>query len=341
MSNRRNDIQIGLFSVIALLLLAMTILVFGGFKSVLASTYTVRAYFGNASGIGEGTPVRLLGIEIGSVRSISLDVETGGVVMELDIDDDADIRLDAPLSIKQEGFIANTYMDFGMGTSEEFLPKDGSAKVSGDVDTFAAYIEQATTVITNMGGSIKERVLEVSKRLSTFIDDLNDITGDKEFRTNLKRLAANSAELTEALREKLPTLVENIDNAVVKMQASVEESGKVLETYNQLGKDLSALSEDTRAQLERQGGNLDRLTDSFVETAQSVSTLAGDLSDVAGMVKSGEGTVGKLFKDDELYRSLVDAIDELEEAARVFKELAETIKKHPDWLLKGPDKKHR
>jgi hypothetical protein len=37
----------------------------------------------------------------------------------------------------------------------------------------------------------------------------------------------------------------------------------------------------------------------------------------------------------------VGSIDEVEDASRMIGELAETLKKHPDWLLKGPPEDRR
>ncbi len=336
MSDRRADIQVGLFSIIAVLLLAMLILIFGGFKNVLIDTYRITARFDNAAGTTEGTPVRLLGIEVGSVKSVTLDTEAGGVRMVLIINKSADIRKDAPLAIKQEGFIANLYLDFGLGTSNELLPKDGTAVIVGSIDTFAAYIERATTVMSDMGSSIKDKVADISDQLLKLLDDLDELAGDEKFRTDLKELASNTSEITATLRENLPSLLEKAQSFAGKAEKSIDEASEVLETYRELGRELTETARVGREQIAHQGENLDRLTGALTQSAVDVSALARSLRDIAETVNSGEGTTGKLLKDPELYRSLVAAIDELELAAREIKQLAETIKKHPDWLLKGP-----
>lgn len=336
MSDRRNDIQVGLFSIIAVLLLAMMILIFGGFKNVLVDTYRVTAHFDNAAGTTEGTPVRLLGIEVGNVRSVTLDPETGGVVMVLTINKGVSIREDAPLAIRQEGFIANIYLDFGMGTSEKILPKDGTARVEGKIETFAAYVEGATTVVADMGGSMKEKFNEISDHLLDLLDNVNDLAGDEKFRGDLKQLASNTTEVTSTLKDKLPGLLDEMQTVAARAKKSLDEASGLMDTYRQLGEKLTETTEAGREEIERQGDNLDRLTKALTESAVDVSALAKGLTEITTAIRSGEGTLGKLLSDPELYRALVGAIDELENAAGEIKELAETIKKHPDWLLKGP-----
>lgn len=341
MSDRRADIQVGLFSIIGLLLLAMLILVFGGFKNVLVETYDVTAIFENAAGTTEGTPVRLVGIEVGSVKSIWLDGETGGVRMRLTIDRNVDIRQGAPIAIKQEGFIANMYLEFGLGDSPDILAKDGTAEVSGTIDTFAAYIERATVVIADMGRTIKDRMGNLSDALLTLTENFNNIVGDEEFQDDVKVLTANARTLSATLREKLPPMMDNISALAAKAQTSIDKTAGLLDTWQGLGEDLRELSGSAGVQLDRQGANLDKLTASLTESADSVATLATSLNDVVEMVKAGEGTMGKLFSDTELYRSLVDSIDEIEDTARMIGELAEILKRHPDWVLTGPPKDRR
>ncbi|MCD6405166.1 MAG: MCE family protein [Planctomycetes bacterium] len=341
MSDRRCDIQVGLFSIIAVVLLAMMILIFGGFKDVLAETYRVTAHFPNAAGATEGTPVRLLGIDVGKVTSIVFDPETGEVRMLLTIDKKVDIRMDAPLAIKQEGFIANIYLEFSGGMSRETLAKDGTASIEGRVDTFASYIERATTVLSDMGGAIDKKVSDVTDRLATLIDNLNSITGDEEFRDNLKELAANTSRIAERLQENLPDLIDNLNAAAVTAQEDLEKGSQLLDTYRDLGEELRETAGAAREQLDRQGANLDKLTASLTESAEDISKLAESLTEITEIVKSGQGSAGKLFTETDLYNSLVASIDMLADAAEEFRDLAETIKKHPDWIVKGPPKKRR
>lgn len=334
MSDHRSDVQVGLFVLIGVLLTAMMILVFGGFKNVLADTYVVTAHFPNAAGTTEGAPVRLLGIEVGSVAGIGLDPETDGVLMRLHVSKKYDIMSDAPLLIKQEGFIANIYVEFSEGVSGKALPKDGSARVEGTVDTFATYIEKATTALSETGGDVKTRVAEVAERLTTLLDGLNNIVGDEVFRKDVKGMASNIEAITAQLKKDLPGLTENLSAATAEVRTGIANASELMETYNRLG-------DDARAQLAHQGENLDKLTESLVVTAGNIAKLAENLNDIVESVERGEGTVGKLLTEPDAHRSLVAAIDMLMEAAREFRDLAEMVKKHPDWLIKGAPRNRR
>jgi len=338
MAKRTTDVQVGLFAVIGLLLLGMLILIFGGFKNFLAETYAIAAHFPNAAGTTEGTPVRLLGIEVGRVKNITLAHDQGGVLMILAIQKSVDIRADAPISIKQEGFIANIYLEFSLGTSPAVLPKDGTARVEGRVETFAQYVEDAASALRTMGTNMNARVTEVSDRLVKLADNLNDITGDEQFRKDLKVLAANTGAVTSELKQKLPELIANLNSTATKAQASIEKASELFETYRNLGEELQQTDAIVKEQVTRQGANLDKVTGSLVEAADNIAKLSASLNDIAEAVKTGRGSMGQLFTNEDLYRKTVSLVDTLTNASKEFGDLAETLRRHPDWVIKGPPK---
>jgi len=336
MSEHRNEIQVGLFAVIGILLLAMLTLVFGGFKGFFSSAYEVTAGFPNAGGTTQGTPVRLLGIEIGRVRSIVLAPNKAGVLMTLEINNNVDIAADAPLSIRQEGFIANIYLEFGAGSTQAALPKDGSAQKDGKIETFAFYVEKAATTLTDMSGKIDDKVGAVATKLEALADNLNALTGDEKFRNDVKTLAANTSVVTGQLKERLPSLIDNLDATAKSAKASIDKASTLFDSYQALGEGLKETDKAFREQITKQGANLDKLTASLSTAADDTARLATSLDEIARALKGGQGTMGKLITDDDLYRTAVDLIDTLTTAADEFKDLAQTIKKHPDWILKGP-----
>ncbi len=341
MGNRRSDLQVGLFAVIGLLLLAMMTLIFGGFKNVLSRTYMVKASFANAGGTTQGTPVRLLGIDVGRVKKITLSDDKAGVVMTMEINSDVDISADSALYIKQEGFIANIYLEFGAGSATAALPKDGSAMVEGSIETFAFYLERATKTLAGMSADVNAKVSEVGNKLIVLAENLNELTGDAQFRTDIKALTSNASTVAGQLKERLPDLMDNLTTAAGAAQESMEKASALFEEYQSLGVEMKDTTALVKEQVARQGGNLDELTASLGEAADNVAKLASSLNDVAVAVKSGQGTVGKMMTDPELYISAVGLVDKLSVAAEEFRDLAATIKKHPDWVIKGPPKERR
>src|SRR5262249_60885628 len=85
-SARALRFRLGAFVLLALLLLAALVVMFGGAPNFFrrVTVYTVR--FTDAPGVSPGTPVRRSGVRIGEVREVHLDDETGVVRVVIGID---------------------------------------------------------------------------------------------------------------------------------------------------------------------------------------------------------------------------------------------------------------
>src|SRR6516165_2907009 len=86
MTDRSMRWGIGLFVLIALVLLGTLIVMFGSLPNYFkpSNLYTIR--FVDAPGVGAGTPVRRSGVRIGEVRDVTLDDERGIVRVRIAID---------------------------------------------------------------------------------------------------------------------------------------------------------------------------------------------------------------------------------------------------------------
>lgn len=97
-----------------IILLGLAILIFPIAKPFAHRTM-LKSYFANADGLRSGAPVRLAGVEVGSVRTVRARPELrdgfAEVVMALVTDYDLRIPTDATASIFRAGVLGETYVD--------------------------------------------------------------------------------------------------------------------------------------------------------------------------------------------------------------------------------------
>lgn len=86
--------------------------------------YELVAKFRKADGINVGSDVRLSGVKIGSVTSITLDPQTYQAVARLAITGDLRIPEDSGAKIDSEGLLGGAFVSITPGASE-FMLKDG------------------------------------------------------------------------------------------------------------------------------------------------------------------------------------------------------------------------
>src|SRR5690348_16957724 len=73
MSERKRNIIVGLTAIAGLVALGWLIVIFGEVPLWLTPTYPIDIHFADASGVSEGTRVKLNGIDIGFVKSVEME----------------------------------------------------------------------------------------------------------------------------------------------------------------------------------------------------------------------------------------------------------------------------
>lgn len=115
------DAIVGLFVLAGFLAFVYMSLQLGEFSVFsMEKTYSVRATFGNVSGLKRGALVEMAGVNVGKVSNISLG-ENDRAQVELLINNGVKITDDAIASIKTQGIIGDKYIKISQGGSEELL----------------------------------------------------------------------------------------------------------------------------------------------------------------------------------------------------------------------------
>lgn len=122
-SNRSFEIGTGLFILLgfaALAFLATQTTRLAGYRA--GDTYALKARFTNIGQLKERAPVKLAGVTIGSVRSITLDATVLDAVVTIDVDRRyVELPDDSSLSIYTSGLLGDQYVAVKPGGSPEFL----------------------------------------------------------------------------------------------------------------------------------------------------------------------------------------------------------------------------
>src|ERR1700676_2345520 len=118
------ELRVGLFVLVGLSVLAAGIFYVTG-AGTLGPKYRLITYLPDVSGLANGAPVRLDGVEIGNVESIKIAPRTGNVardrtrnieiVMRVAKKYQEDILTDSEASLITEGLLGNEYVEVTRG----------------------------------------------------------------------------------------------------------------------------------------------------------------------------------------------------------------------------------
>lgn len=313
----RRDFLTGLASITALVGFAILLLRFGELDPIFNERYVVTVNIDSAAGLRIGSPVELNGVPIGIVDRLELqDDEVRPVRLEVLVAHETLLPDSIEASVGQSLLGGAATLRFtGDGDATGVLPTDGTAVVD------ALY----TSVLNQITSVLDERMAPVLEALG-------------EFATVAETYNALGVELESLFSEQSTADIEggaspNLRTMVGKFNGAIEEATRALELANEwLGDEQ--LHADARIAVERAGvlidsttetvkrytalaDRLDRdiaqLTQQILPVADQMSVTLEEIQRLTSLAATGEGTIGQLLSNPDLYRSLTDAATRLEQ----------------------------
>ena len=121
MKKYSKETAVGIFVVIGLIVITYMAVNLGNVGFIGENTYSLYGKFNTVTGLREGNPVYMLGLEIGRVQKFTMDQENQQVKVEFKINKDYGVYDDAIASIKTEGLIGDKYVAIDPGGGGDLL----------------------------------------------------------------------------------------------------------------------------------------------------------------------------------------------------------------------------
>lgn len=278
-----NELKVGA----ALILSA--IIFFVGFRffqdlPLFQGSYVLKATFEEASGLGEGNPVEMKGVSIGTVSSMRLDQSDQMVRVEMRIDND--IRVPEGSTVRVTGFsgVTGVRLVINPGPSDNPPLTAGATLSPPPQGTVLERLSDQAPALASKADSVLGSTNTTMRALS---DQVNN--PDSDFRSTLQALrqAMQDVEsITEAEKETVRQLLGNLEAV----------SGDLREFTGTRGDSLSLAVDRLNRSLTR----LDRSLASFERSTATLDTLTTKIN-------NGDGTMGRLINDPSLYNRVDSA----------------------------------
>jgi len=115
MYRRSTTLNVGIFTVVMLLVAAALIVVFGEFR--FASGHTFHANFAEASRLKAGQDVRISGVPVGTVKGLTLQPDNT-VDVEFDVNDKYQLYTSTRAVVRYENLVGDRYLEITSGPGE-------------------------------------------------------------------------------------------------------------------------------------------------------------------------------------------------------------------------------
>ncbi len=283
----------GLFVIIMLVATAITIFVLGTERGYFKKVFTVYTSFSNVLGLQPGAPVRLSGVTVGKVDSVSVPQDMAKtkleVVMQIERKFQRRVRANSIASIKSLSYVTGDYyVEISMGNGNSAMLKEGDFIQSTDPADFSRVFENGINVVDSIYKNMKEiEETRLFERLSNSAKSLNDVI--EEIKTGKGMLHALIYEPEgKSLIDNISKTSENLKNITQDIAGLTKEIDKITNQIKTGEGLLHAILYD-----EGKGNILDNL-------AQATE----DLKNVTERIVEGEGSLGAIINDPDLYDNL-------------------------------------
>ena len=117
------ELGVGLFIIAGIVCLGYLSIKLGKMEIVGERGYEIYGLFSNTGGLNSGASVEIAGVNVGRVRSITLDNYQARVILNLPWS--VQVQEDAIASIKTKGLIGEKYIEITPGGSEKIIKPGG------------------------------------------------------------------------------------------------------------------------------------------------------------------------------------------------------------------------
>jgi len=283
-----SELKIGVITIIAIALAAMLIFSLTGSRGFFWQRYSLKTRFSNVAGLAPGSPVRVAGVEVGSVTAMTFAGDQVDVTFQVREDYRPLITTGSVARLGSVSLLGESAVDLTASTEGESIPEWG-------------YVPQGRAA-----AALSDMTDQASQGLSELTSLIHDVRGgrgtvgklmtDDALYEELHRFVTSASALTDGLRQGRGSL------------------GKLLNdpaTANALEASLKNIEELTR-QLGAGEGSLGKLLkdDAF---SKSLTSATANLDKLVAAINNGQGTLGKLATDTALYERLTSVADRLDQ----------------------------
>jgi phospholipid/cholesterol/gamma-HCH transport system substrate-binding protein len=326
-----SELRVGMLVIASFSILVVTIFFISGKGSVFGGRFKVTTYLPAASGLKEGAPVWLAGVEVGKVDGVNISKSSDParaveILMSIKNDYINDVRSDSKARLGSIGLLGDKYIELSRGLHGTRIGNGGVVEGSEEAD-IKRLIESANDLMANMD-VLSEKVKSITEKIDLGQGSVGKFINDSSLYDNVNRTVKIASDMMEQMKRGEGSIGKllNSDELYVRLNTSAEKLNRIADRLESgqgsLGKFLKddKLYNNANQTIEKTKNLVDRIdkgqgtlgklvTDQ--ELYDKMNKAVTRLTDIAEKIDKGDGTVAKLMNDKELYNNLNTASAEI------------------------------
>ena len=255
-------------------------------QNLLESSRTFYTEYTNVEGLAASTPVTINGLPVGKVIDIGFKGDgSGKLLVKLLVNSDFEFSKNSKAQLYETGLIG--------GKAIAIIPAFDGADNAKNNDYLVGTIKAGLTELVNKRLTpLQEKIEIMMVSADSLLTNINDVF-DNKTKANLQ---ASIAGFTDVIQNFKKTS-ESLNSLIVSNE---EKLNSTLTNVDNISSNLSKVS--------------DSLANANVgQTMKDLESTIQNFNSILAKVENGEGSLGKLLKDDGMYNNLEGATLQLEQ----------------------------
>ncbi len=285
------EVKTGILAIVSIFLLIYGYSFLKG-SNIFSNEREFHVRYENVAGLALSAPVTINGYVIGKVKNIDFANKQGDLIVTFTLNKEFNFSENSIIEIYSTSFIG--------GNALAIIPEYDNENYAKTGDTLTGSIQKGMLETVTSGlKPLEKRIYNTLSGLDTLFYNINFILND-----------TTKGDLKEAIASLNKTMA-SFEAASANLDALLSENKPKLDS--------------TFSYLETTTKNLAQFSDSLADVnikglATSLEKTLNSFDSVMAKIDNGEGSIGKLINDDQLYKNLEGASKELEELLKDLKE---------------------
>lgn len=337
------EVKVGALVLFATALLVAFVIVLGDFS--FSKGFQFHVEFENAGGLKPGADVAIAGLNVGSVQKLQfvkneknkgMNVVVVRATLNVEKKYAESVRENSQFYITTRGVLGEPYVEIVTETFDKPSIKAGVVMRGVDpprLDLIVAKASKLLTVLTNLLDNPEIATKDLLTNAASLVKNVNEILTAN--RQNIDGTFANAKTGTEEAAKLLKTLNVAVDdgddlkNIVSDASMATRDLRRtarralsitnevdrkltpILDNADVTAKNAREISQTTKSMLAKAEPKIDKTLDNVVKATDDVTAITADSKVVAAKIKDGEGTVGKLLVDREVYDDIKELMRQI------------------------------
>ncbi len=249
-------------------------------------------YYDNINGVVASSVVEVKGLIVGHILSFELD-ESKKIKVTIQIKKNVKVMQGTKAVVSSNGLLGNSIIRLDLGNGPGLIPPGGSIPTGYEQGVVDNVSGQITPLITGLTQTVIA--------LDTVIAGINVVAG-----------VENRTAITEALRS-IKNATASIETIAAELSKESGEMGQVIHNANSITANVARSNDTITKVLSNMNAVTRQLANSPIKkTVDELEQMASQMKSIMGKIDRGDGSMGQLVNDKNLYKNLNTTLNALE-----------------------------